>query len=96
MLRINCPFCGTRDHTEFTYGGDATLTRPAQDNTAIDAWVDYVFMRDNPRGLHEEYWQHLQGCRSWMKITRDTLTHEITDVSLVKGPAKINAKGATT
>ena len=25
MLRINCPFCGERDHSEFTYGGDATV-----------------------------------------------------------------------
>ena len=24
MLRINCPYCGVRDHEEFSYFGDAT------------------------------------------------------------------------
>ncbi|NBQ83840.1 MAG: sarcosine oxidase subunit delta, partial [Alphaproteobacteria bacterium] len=23
MIRIDCPFCGLRDHSEFSYGGDA-------------------------------------------------------------------------
>ena len=31
MIRINCPFCGLRDHSEFTYGGDATIEYPALD-----------------------------------------------------------------
>ena len=31
MLRIPCPFCGTRDHTEFSYEGDATVVYPALD-----------------------------------------------------------------
>lgn len=91
MLRINCPFCGTRDHPEFHYGGDATLTRPNQDNTDVATWVDYVFMRDNPKGPHREYWQHLQGCRAWMIISRDTLTHEITEVTLAQ-PGNVPSK----
>jgi len=25
-----------------------------------------------------EYWQHVAGCRRWLRIRRDTVTHEIT------------------
>ena len=69
--------CGTRDETEFTYGGDATVTRPAADNAETNAWACYVFERPNPRGRHQEYWHHVSGCRQWLVIERDTLTHEI-------------------
>ena len=29
------------------------------------------------RGKHLELWQHLSGCRQWIKVERDTATHEI-------------------
>ena len=29
MMLIPCPWCGPRPETEFTFGEDATLTRPA-------------------------------------------------------------------
>jgi len=25
----------------------------------------------------QELWQHIFGCRQWIKVERDTLTHEI-------------------
>lgn len=76
-MRIPCPWCGERDASEFSYGGDATLRRP-DDAAPLEAWVDYVYFRDNPRGLHREYWQHVQGCRAWVEVERDTLTHAVT------------------
>ena len=30
-MLISCPCCGPRNQVEFTYGGDATLARPAND-----------------------------------------------------------------
>ena len=78
MLRIPCPICGLRDETEFSYIGDATVARPPQEETNPQVWYDYVFMRDNPRGPHREYWHHVHGCRQIVEVTRDTLTHEIT------------------
>ncbi len=96
MLRINCPFCGERDHTEFAYGGDATKTCPDLSNTDHEAWMEYVFYRDNPKGAHLEYWQHTQGCRSWLKVRRDTVTHVITEINYarpqVSGPIPQPAK----
>ncbi|MEO8133401.1 MAG: sarcosine oxidase subunit delta [Betaproteobacteria bacterium] len=79
MLLIPCPFCGPRAHVEFNYGGDALRTRPAADEAdSIGAWIDYVYLRENPRGAHREYWHHASGCRAWLIVERDTLTHEIT------------------
>ncbi|HKO67981.1 MAG TPA: sarcosine oxidase subunit delta, partial [Burkholderiaceae bacterium] len=41
------------------------------------AWVQYVYLRDNPCGAHDELWLHSAGCRSWFKVRRDTRTHDI-------------------
>jgi len=76
MIRINCPFCGERDHSEFSYGGDASVQYPELD-APIQAWHDAVFMRENIRGLQSETWHHVGGCRMWLIIERDTQTHEI-------------------
>ena len=77
VLLISCPHCGARDQTEFAYGGDASVVRPAAD-APLEAWFAYVYLRDNPAGPHVEYWQHVAGCRRWLRIRRDTVTHEIT------------------
>ena len=84
MLRITCPVCGLRDETEFTYGGDVTVRRPDMDSQDTKAWLDYVFTRDNPRGAHKEYWHHVTGCRQWVVVDRDTLTHEISATALAR------------
>ena len=87
MLRIRCPVCGLRDETEFSYGGDATVRRPAHDEADPEKWVAYVFLRDNPRGAHREYWHHAHGCRQWLVVQRDTLTHAIGGVALARDVA---------
>ena len=78
MLLIPCPWCGPRDHTEFTYGGDAqaAASRPAL-VLPLAAWHDHVYLRDNPRGRHLELWHHTASCRRWITVERDTLTHAI-------------------
>ncbi|MDQ0302721.1 sarcosine oxidase subunit delta [Ancylobacter polymorphus] len=78
-MRIPCPYCGERDAHEFATLGDATLTRP--DPAAADAdaqFHDYVYLRDNPAGAHEEWWYHANGCRQWLRVARDTRTHAIS------------------
>ena len=80
MLRINCPWCGLRNESEFTYGGDAGVQRPS-DDAPLDDWYDYVYTRDNPRGPHSEHWHHANGCRAWITVQRDTMTHEITNTA---------------
>ena len=85
MLRIDCPFCGPRDHSEFSYEGDATITYPALDASEQE-WFEAVFLRENPRGAHSEIWHHLYGCRSFLIVERDTLTHDIKSVRYAHQP----------
>lgn len=81
-MRIQCPHCGERGLSEFSYLGDASFTRPSA--SAADAqsqFVDAVYLRDNPSGWHRELWYHSAGCRSWLRVKRNTRTHEILEVS---------------
>lgn len=84
-MRIPCPFCGPRDINEFAYHGDATLTRPAPGDA--EAMYDYVYLRDNPAGLHKEHWYHQAGCHAWLTVMRNITTHEIIDATLAHGDA---------
>ena len=54
MLRIACPFCGSRDEVEFRYRGDAGRGRPAPE-AGEEAFAAYVYERDNPAGWHQEW-----------------------------------------
>ena len=81
MLIINCPHCGPREESEFACGGEAHIARPLAQNSISDAeFADYLFLRDNPKGLFLERWRHSAGCRRWFNIARDTVSHEIIEV----------------
>lgn len=83
---INHPFLGPRDASEFICLGDASLmARPDwQSQNAVQNFYEYQYLRDNPAGEHKELWYHEQGDRSWLVLTRNTLTHEITKVELAR------------
>jgi len=81
MLQIDCPWCGPRDETEFSYGGEAHIVRPSEpDALSDDEWADYLFMRTNPRGTHREQWCHSHGCRRWFNAVRDTVSYRFLAV----------------
>lgn len=78
MLRIRCPWCGPREEVEFHYGGQAHIAFPADPEAlSDDAWADFLFRRDNPKGAFRERWMHAAGCRRWFNAERDTVTHAI-------------------
>ena len=78
MLLIECPWCGNRAETEFSYGGEAGIVRPPDPDALSDEeWADYLFFRANPRGAHRELWNHAHGCRRWFGVVRDTVTYRI-------------------
>jgi methylglutamate dehydrogenase subunit B len=79
-VRIPCPFCGERDLSEFVYYG-------AADNRGAD--YEAVYLRDNPAGPHRELWYHVHGCRSWVRVVRDTRTHQVMSVELARRGAAI-------
>ena len=87
---INHPLLGPRDSAEFTYLGDASLIeRPdGMAENALSAFISYGYLRDNVAGVHQELWFHEQGDCSWLVVTRNTLTHEITLVELASEVAR--------
>ena len=86
---INHPILGPRDAQEFIYLGDASLiNRPDGLTASPQAMHDYTYQRTNPAGLHRELWYHEQGDRSWLVVTRNTVTHEITAVELARDVAR--------
>lgn len=96
MLRIPCPFCGDRDESEFAFGGQAHLVRPEPAQEVSDReWAEYLFFRDNPKGVHLERWQHNYGCRQWFNVARDTVSHEIVTVHLISERRPAFATGDT-
>ena len=54
---------------------------------AEEAFYTYLYLRDDPAGPHRELWFHEQGDRSWLVVTRNTVTHEITRVELARDVA---------
>jgi sarcosine oxidase, subunit delta len=78
MLRIHCPWCGPRDEPEFRWAGEVPAVGPgARGQVSDTAWAEYLFLRDNPKGLVRERWLHAAGCRKWFVVVRNTVTHEI-------------------
>jgi sarcosine oxidase subunit delta len=95
MIRIDCPWCGPRDETEFVYRGDATVRRqPA--GACEAAFFEYIRARTNPHGWHVEWWRHTGGCRKELQVVRSTVTHEVRAVAPAaqSGPAGREAGGS--
>jgi methylglutamate dehydrogenase subunit B len=91
---INHPILGLRDAQEFIYLGDAALiNRPDGLTATAEEMHDYVYLRDNPAGYHRELWYHEQGDRSWLVVTRNTVTHEITSVEIARDVARQMGRG---
>jgi len=44
-------------------------------------------LRDNPAGAHRELWQHVGGCRAWLVVTRNSVTHAILEVEAARNVA---------
>ncbi len=83
-MRIPCPICGARSYEEYTYQGDATVVRPNPETTDPAPWHAYVYLRDDPKGPHRELWHHTAGCRAWIVVERDTVTHAVHSSTLAR------------
>jgi sarcosine oxidase subunit delta len=78
MLLIPCPWCGPRPEIEFHHGGQAHVTRPADPQLVSDSeWADFLYFRENPKGMHAERWRHLHGCGRFFNCVRDTVSDRI-------------------
>jgi heterotetrameric sarcosine oxidase delta subunit len=91
---IHHPILGPRDVSEFTYLGDASLMDRPGPGADIRAMHDYLYIRTNAAGEHRELWYHAMGDRSWLVVTRNTVTQEITHVALARDVASTKPAGA--
>jgi sarcosine oxidase subunit delta len=77
MLILHCPCCGVdADETDLHAGGEAHLKRFGPDSTDED-FEGYLFVRQNPKGVHFERWRHVYGCGKWFHAARCTATLEV-------------------
>jgi len=54
----------------------AGIAYPADPGALSDeAWAEFLFLRDNPKGAFAERWYHVHGCRRWFDAVRDTATY---------------------
>jgi sarcosine oxidase subunit delta len=75
MILLTCPWCGTRNVSEFAYGG-SLAARPDPADATPREWRDYLYLRDNTRGWVAERWYHRAGCRQFFVAERDTVTDQ--------------------
>ena len=75
MKQLRCPLNGLRNINEFVHGGEVRRSPHAQDGTDAQ-WADYVFTRDNARGVVTEWWCHAPSSL-WFIAERDTATDKV-------------------
>lgn len=88
MLLIHCPYCDkTLPELEFTYAGEAHIDRPKNpESLSDDEWRNFLFVRNNKRGVHFERWRHLHGCARFFNAARDTVSDKFLTTYRVGEP----------
>lgn len=94
MLRVNCPWCGFREEVEFTCHGEANIFRPNKSDSLNDGdWGEYVFFKENAKGIVLERWEHSSGCRRWFVALRDNVTDNFLGFAKPNDPPPRVPKG---
>jgi sarcosine oxidase subunit delta len=97
MLLIECPYCGKRPELEFSHAGQAHIARAKNPSeVSVEEWTDFLYMRDNIKGVHAERWRHTYGCARFFNALRDTTTDHFiaTYKAGESAPAVARAGGA--
>ncbi len=77
MQLFPCPFCGLRDETEFTFGGEAGKARPEPAGAvSAEDWAGFLHLHANPKGASREIWVH-NPCGEFFLMERNTATHAV-------------------
>lgn len=78
-MRIECPFCGSRDYAEFTFKkAEADGRKLLGGDPMSDAEAYYQI--ENPADFHQELWRHSGGCGTWLIVRRHPATNQIENV----------------
>ena len=81
---IDCPHCGPREATEFSFGGEAS--RRAGAGASGRELTVAPSVRRTVHGWQTEWWRHDAGCRSWLVVERDTRTDEVRGIHVPGEP----------
>ncbi len=85
MQLFSCPFCGSRDETEFQFATEAGKARPEPAaEVSAERWAKYLYLKDNPKGPTREVWLHVT-CGEFFVMERDTVTHAVKDPMVLAG-----------
>ncbi|MBX8825345.1 sarcosine oxidase subunit delta [Ochrobactrum sp. SFR4] len=76
MLLIHCPYCGEdRSELEVRSAHDAHIARPTNITELSDEeFVEFLYWRNNPKGVIFERWRHIHGCGRFFNAARDTVS----------------------
>lgn len=77
MQTFPCPFCGSRNETEFYFAAEAGKLRP---DTTVDVsnaqWATYLYAQKNEKGTVQEVWMHLT-CAEVFILERNSVTMDV-------------------
>ncbi len=76
MVLVPCPWCGSRNVSEFHYLGEPKK-RPDVATATPEEWRGYLYLHRNACDWIRENWYHRAGCRRYFAIERHTLTNEV-------------------
>jgi sarcosine oxidase, subunit delta len=69
-----------RPELEFSHAGEAHVTRPPDPATVDDAaWAEFLYFRDNTKGVYAERWRHVHGCGRFFNVLRDTVSDRMVE-----------------
>jgi heterotetrameric sarcosine oxidase delta subunit len=86
---LRCPVCGTREVTDFGFGGEIS-PRP-EGRPSFRELNAYNYLRRNAAGIQREWWFHRSGCRAWFIAERDTTTNEVMFTALPRDVPGVGA-----
>jgi sarcosine oxidase subunit delta len=86
---LDCPNCGTREVTDFGFGGEVS-SRP-KERPSFRELNEFNYFRRNVAGIQREWWFHRSGCRAWFLAERDTRNNDVKWTAL---PAQAPAADA--
>ena len=85
MQRFSCPFCGSRNETEFHFVVETGHTRPEPaERVSDEEWAKYLYMHKAVKGRSKEIWLHLT-CGEYFILHRDTVTREVLESEALPG-----------
>ncbi len=59
-----------------------------------EAWSAYLYLRNNPEGMHAERWRHIHGCGRFFNARRNTVNDTIAVTYLIGANFPLNEGGS--